>query len=111
LRVTRGSWAGRHYIDMRDMSWSSLVRSLETARALVTGRHHGVYAACVAEIPFVALPGNTHKIEGLKAMSGFPLPIVTSLRDAGEALKWSLKNRAMFREFFHWMRTQPVWEL
>ncbi|MHC1999563.1 polysaccharide pyruvyl transferase family protein [Methylobacterium sp. CM6241] len=108
-RITRGPLAQRTYFDMRDHSWSSLVRSLRTCRLVVTGRHHAVYAACVARRPFVAMTGNTHKIEGLIAASGFPIPVVTSIREASKTLHWALENRGMFTEFFHWMDEYPRW--
>jgi len=56
-------------IKMDTLSWSSMVNSLKTASCLVTGRHHAIYAACKARCPFIAMPGNTHKIEGLIATS------------------------------------------
>ena len=33
--------------------------------AIVTGRFHMVCMAMLAGTPFIALPGNTHKIEGM----------------------------------------------
>lgn len=44
--------------------WSRVPATLFLAHALVTGRHHGVYAAALVGLPFVAFSGNTFKIEG-----------------------------------------------
>jgi len=108
-RVTSGPLAERTYVDLRAQNWSSLVKSMQTCRAVISGRHHAVYAACVARRPFVAVAGNTHKIEGLKRASGFPIPVLYSARDANAMVRWAIDNRDMFSEFFHWMDEFPRW--
>lgn len=45
--------------------WRSVPATLAGARAVVTGRHHGVYAALLADVPFIALSSNTYKVAGL----------------------------------------------
>jgi len=45
-------------------AWARVPATLSRAHALVTGRHHGVYAAALVGLPFVAFSGNTFKIEG-----------------------------------------------
>lgn len=109
FRVTRGPLAKRTYFDMRDFSWSSLVKSMRTCRLIVTGRHHAMYAACAARRPFIAMVGNTHKVEGLIAASPFPIPIVKTVHQASAMLKWAVDNRGMYKEFFHWMDEYPRW--
>jgi len=109
FKVTRGPAERCHYIDMRDMSWSSLVKSLATARLLLTGRHHAVYAACKARVPFIAMRGNTHKIDGLIAASGLPIPIVDRLWDLEAHIVSAKASRAMYDELFDWMSRQPAW--
>lgn len=108
-RATSGPLTARSYVDMRDMDWSTLVRSLRGCRAIITGRHHAVYAACVARKPFVAVAGSTHKVSGLIAASGLPIPTLASPRDANATLRWAMANRALFQEFFHWMDEVPPW--
>jgi len=99
------------YIDMTEMSWSSLVKSLQSASALVTGRHHAVYAACRARIPFLFLPGNTHKIEGLVETAGVKIPACQSFKH----LKRRVEERdfpiARCTELYNWMERQPRWTL
>jgi hypothetical protein len=105
-------WAqGFSYIDMQAMSWSSLVRSLRTASLLVTGRHHAVYAACRARTPFLALGGNTHKIEGLIASSGAAVPVFTDFSVLRAALETSAIPTSALVELFDWMAHQPPWQL
>ena len=50
--------------------WRRAPATLARARYVVTGRHHGVYAALLADVPFVALSSNTYKIAGL--LDAFP---------------------------------------
>jgi len=99
------------YIDMRAMSWSSLVGSLKTASALVTGRHHAVYAACRAGIPFFALKGNTHKIEGLVESASAEIPIFTHFADLKGAVSSGPSTFSSgFDQLFSWLAQQRPWD-
>ncbi len=98
-------------LDMREITWSSLVKSLRTASILVAGRHHGMYAACRAGIPFVPFVGNTHKFEDLLWSAGSRIPIAQHLREVPHLIDWALKNRGEYRKLFEWMETQPRWRL
>jgi hypothetical protein len=100
-----------HYIQMHEWSWSQLVKSLRTANLLMTGRHHAVYAACCARIPFLALRGNTHKIEGLIASSGVNIPIFTTYLELLEAYRKKLWLHYDYDALFDWMETQKPWTL
>ena len=53
-----------------------MVNRLRHARALLTGKHHEVMAACVARCPFVTPAIATHKIAGLGDYAGVTLPRV-----------------------------------
>lgn len=109
FKVTRGTAERCPYVDMREMSWASLVKGLATARLLLTGRHHAVYAACKARVPFIAMRGVTHKIEGLIAASGLPIPVLDRLRDVEGRIGWAMENRTVYDELFDWMAQQPPW--
>lgn len=111
VRWTGGPLLRHPYIDMSGQGWSSLVKGLRTASLFVTGRHHGVFAACRARTPFVSMPGNTHKIEGMVKMSGLPIPICESPKDLGAAIKWAKKNKSVYDDFFGWMDEQPKFSL
>ncbi len=69
-------------------NWSSSVSTLSTAKALVTSRHHGIYLAILAGIPFVALKGNTWKGEGLLESFNVKLPMVETY----DQIKATLSN-------------------
>lgn len=109
VRIT-GKWGESYpYIDMRAWDWSRLVASFRNASMLVTGRHHAVYAACRARLPFLALEGNTHKIRGMIETSGIPIPIFTEFSELKTRLRWVDEHRALYQELFDWMEQQPRW--
>ena len=101
-----GGWTN---FDMRRHCWSTMVTSLRTARILVTGRHHGMYAACRARIPFVPIRGNSHKIEDLLETARSPIPVANSVADAGNLVNWALANRKVYDDLYAWMDEQPCW--
>ncbi|GGA75478.1 hypothetical protein GCM10011521_12040 [Arenimonas soli] len=97
------------YVQMHEWDWSTLVRSLRTAGVLFTGRHHAVYAACRARTPFIALKGNTHKIEGLIATSGVDIPVFDSYPEALRALRSEAWRTYDYAALFGWMERQEPW--
>ncbi len=111
VKIT-GKWADKFvYIDLRDWSWSHLVRSMSTASLLITGRHHAVYAACKARLPFVALEGNTHKIRGLVETASSDIPIFRHFSELRENLSWPQTHMDRYERLFDWMDKQPSWRL
>lgn len=60
----------RPSVNIFAMRWPALVARLRSARVLITGRHHEAYAAIQAGCPFIALPGNTWKNEGIFLAAG-----------------------------------------
>lgn len=105
-------WAERHpFVDMRAMDWATLVRSLKTARLLLTGRHHAVYAACKARTPFLALAGNTHKIEGIIATAGADIPVFKTFRELKASIEQAEDWRGRYNRLFDWFGTQRSWQL
>jgi hypothetical protein len=86
--------------------WRQIPATLASAELMITARHHGIYLAALAGVPFVALPGNTHKIEGLLALSGFPIPLCTAADQLESALHFARSNRSLFTEFSQWLLSQ-----
>jgi hypothetical protein len=111
MKINGGPLSRRAYFDLKTQTWSQSVHSLKTASMLITGRHHAVFAACKAEIPFVAVSGNTHKIEGFARMSGIDLPILGSMHGISDAIKWTKQNSNAYADFFDWMRSQRKFAL
>ncbi len=91
------------------MDWSYIVNSLRGANVYATGQHHGVYAACLARIPFAVFKVHNHKIEGLFEWAGVDIPIATNLKELLEAIEWARGNRDVFDRLFDWMEQRPVW--
>lgn len=57
-------------------TWADTINTIRGAEWFITGRHHEMYAACIAETPFVVLQGNTWKNEGLLETAGVNIPSV-----------------------------------
>lgn len=94
------------FLRFKRISWGNAVKSLKTASYLVTGRQHGVYAACKARIPFAASGGNTHKTHALVASAGANIPIAddpSGIRDIIPQLP-RLSNE--FQKLFDWLDEQ-----
>lgn len=98
-------------IDMREFSWSSLVNSLRTASVLVAGRHHAMYAACVARTLFVPFKSNTHKMEDLIHSAGVEIPIAEHVSEIPRLIEWAKRNRAKYIRLFDWMNERQPWQL
>ena len=108
----RSRWAERYqFLDMREMDWSTLVRSLKTARLLLTGRHHAVYAACRARTPFLALSGNSHKIEGIIATAGADIPVFKKISELQAAVERVEDWRSSYDRLFDWFEAQRPWRV
>jgi hypothetical protein len=118
---SEGGPAGRHTFGRRDAlfpqarplpfldwTWGRIVASLRTASYLITGRHHGVYAACVARIPFLASEGNTHKIRGLIASAGVDIPVADAPEDIPALASTCLGRRAEYEQLFAWLADQRI---
>lgn len=92
-----------HFLPLNHQShvntWRHTVANLATADLIITGRYHGVYLAGLAGIPFVGLPSNTAKIEGLIRSSGLPLPLCENSSDIASAANSAKRNPALFTEF------------
>lgn len=111
VRVT-GSFEDEHdFIDMRKMTWSELVAEVSRKSLLLTGRHHGVYAACRARTPFLVLEGNSHKVLGLFKSAGVEIPIFKSFSHMMEHKEWPHKNLEQYHRLFEWMERQVPWRL
>jgi polysaccharide pyruvyl transferase WcaK-like protein len=63
-------------VSIFNQGWSEMVNDIRSAEWFITGRHHEMYAACIAETPFVVLQGNTWKNDGLLETAGVNIPTV-----------------------------------
>lgn len=76
--------------------WARFPATIATCDTFVTGRHHGICLAIAAHRPFVPLPSNTHKVEGLLEVFDARVPIATSIETLREAIEFSLRNTSIY---------------
>lgn len=79
-----------------DALWQSVPADLATARVVLTGRHHGVCAAILAGRPFVAVPSNTFKIEGMLQHLGLGHLVVSDFAGLLRAREWAIDHAEVF---------------
>jgi hypothetical protein len=94
------------FLHFRKASWAQAVSSLKTASLLVTGRQHGVYAACRARVPFVASEGNTHKIEGLIRSADAAIPVARNPAEIPAILPRVPELKREYDRLFDWLETR-----
>lgn len=109
VRPTGGWLSKMPFVDIKNSSWDGLIGALRRSQSFVTGRHHGVYASCVARTPFAVLAGNTHKIEGLIATSGTDIPVAKSPAELRKQAESIASRATAYEELFEWMSAQPRW--
>lgn len=78
--------------------WAGAVAAMGTARLVVTARHHGVYLALMAGVPFVPLESNSWKIRA--TVEALDLPVRPCSDHAGilTQLETANANSAAFAE-------------
>jgi hypothetical protein len=97
-------------LDLRSTNWAQFISNLRSASVLVTGRHHGMYAACKARVPFVLFEGNSHKMDDLlSAYQNIDVPRCSKFGDIRLAAKTALEQKKEFNGLFDWMETQTPW--
>ena len=107
-RPSAGRMSRMDYFDFPRFDWDGAIATLRTVRLLITGRQHAIYACCRARTPFVAVKGNTHKIEGLIEMAGADIPVLDRPGDALEQVEAMLERRAEFDKLFDWLEAQSM---
>lgn len=90
----------------RCKDWQHAVADFSTARLVITARHHGVYLAGLAGVPFVALGSNTWKIEGTLAMFGRALSVCSRLDELRESCMRAQQDQNLFDEFRGFLQAQ-----
>ena len=69
-----GSYPQR--INIFDQPWDDIVNQLRNSNLCVTGRFHEVMASIRADKPFVAIEGNSWKMQALIASAGANIPVL-----------------------------------
>lgn len=79
-------------------TWRGAIACWASAACIITGRHHGIYMAAVAGKPFVPLPSNTLKIEGLLESAGLNIPVCTTPGEVIAARAYALERPAEYQK-------------
>lgn len=82
--------------------WAHTVADWRQASAVITGRHHGVCLAVMAGVPFVALGGNTWKVEGLLKWLPGQQTVEAPGANLVSACEAAIAKPAVFREMQRW---------
>jgi hypothetical protein len=98
------NYAGRHLATPLPLhypgalqDWSTMVSKVSEADLIVTGRHHGIYLAILAGLPFVAMGSNTFKVEGVLEDIDMRLAFAHDVAGIVRARAWALERRDAFR--------------
>lgn len=83
--------------------WRGAMADWAAASIIITGRHHGIYLAARARKPFIALPSNTRKIEGLMEAAGVTIPVVSSGDEVEAAFEYAMSNLDQYEKLFDWL--------
>lgn len=107
VRPTTPPLAGLPYFDLAAQDWDKSVAALRTAGLVITGRHHVIYAAAKARVPFVAIAANSHKIEDLIEASPVRLPVCRTLEEVRTLARIAPQMSHLYTALFDWMERQP----
>lgn len=108
LRAELGDWGRFYPLEHPDRraDWRHAVADFRTASVVITGRHHGLYLAGLAGVPFVALRSNSWKMEGLLALFGDRIPVCGHPRELAQRAAQAQRDRSLFAEFADFLRSQ-----
>lgn len=94
-------------------SFLAILNRLRRATVYLTGQHHGVYAAALSETPFVPIPSNSWKIEGLlqwfRHDTGETIPLARTAAEVRAGITLAQQHAGLFTRFARWLHTKPVW--
>ena len=77
--------------------WRRFPATMATANVIISGRHHGNYFAIKSGTPFVCLPSNTFKVEGLVDMLGEQVPVVKDIKSLRDGIEYVTARPEMFK--------------
>lgn len=99
-----------HRINIFEQSWSEVINEIRQAEVFVTGRHHEMYASCIAETPFIVTEGNTWKNGGLIETAKRDIPDLNIQVLDGHAtddeIQTAIDNIDVdaYKQLFEWMK-------
>ena len=99
-------------VDIFSQGWDTIINKIRHSDWFFTGRHHELYASCVAGTPVSVMRGNTWKNEGLFATAGVDIPVADRLishSDIPEFIDKCRERREEYDKLFTWMQNQSPW--
>lgn len=67
-------------------NFQEIITKMKSCKFYITGQYHGVIMAIISNTPFVAIQGNTHKIEGLIKAAGCKIPVCTEPKEVRKCI-------------------------
>lgn len=112
IDLNEGAWDlyGYSLPISKNQEWESVLKTLHGAKVYVTGQHHGVYAAMMANVPVVAVPTMNSKLEALQDFAvrhGWFFPLANNPEDMHRFVasvdEWALPSHNIVRycRMFH----------
>ena len=99
-------------VDIFSEQWHTLINKIKHSDWFFTGRHHELYASCVAGTPVSVMSSNTWKNEGLFATAGVDIPVAEgniSHADIPDFISMCKERRGEYDKLFTWMKAQTPW--
>ena len=109
VQLKGGPIASLPFLDMRRVDWSNTVATIDMTKVLITGRFHGLMAACRSRTRFVAYPGNTPKVDGLLSWFGDAFALEKDPRALMARAKATHRHQSYYDDFFDWILERERW--
>jgi len=101
------NWQGYTRVNIFENTWDSLVNLCTQCSVLVSGRHHELYAACRAGIPFIALDSNSWKNHALACHGN--IPVLPKLPETlAEVQQFVTTYKDQYSKIFNWMHSYTL---
>lgn len=99
-------------VDIFSEGWDTIINKIRHSDWFFTGRHHELYAGCVAGTPVSVMRGNTWKNEGLFATAGVDIPVADrdiSHADIPHFISMCKERSQEYEKLWAWMESQTPW--
>ena len=102
LRGDRVAGTLAHYLPA---TWASAIYRIRQVELYLTGEHHGVLAAAIAETPWASLAPNTWKLASLLRWADVTVPLATTPAELEQLARWAWTpdGRRQQERFARWI--------
>lgn len=101
------NWQEYTRVNIFENTWNDLVNLCAECNVLASGRHHELYAACRAGIPFVALDSNSWKNHALACHGN--IPVLDHLPETlSEIQQFASTYKDQYSKIFNWMHSYTL---